>query len=330
MPVIDSRFRSPWWMFGGDLQTQLPVLMRRFDLSPEIVAIPTRDNDSLSAEWYKTSAAAKKRLLILTHGLEGSNHQPYILGMAQDVMRNGIAGQAADVLAWNLRGCGNPDNITYKLYFAGSTADMDDVILWAQARGYSEIYLASYSLGGNIVLKWLAEQGANATARGVKASCAASVPVDIAGCVSALDRWRNIFYRLYFVNSMKARLSRKANIYPGSLDLRNHWKVNNFRRYDEIYCAPLNGYASAESMHSAVSAKPVLEKITVPCLLVSALNDPFLNKDCYPIAMASRHPTFTLELSKTGGHVGFYSHNGDWWLEQRFQQFFTSFDNFTQ
>lgn len=329
MPVIDSQFRSPWWMFGGDLQTQLPVIMRRFNLSSETVIIPTRDNDLLSADWYKAPSAAKGRLLILTHGLEGSNQQPFILGMVQEVLRKGIGGEAGDVLAWNLRGCGEPDNNSHKLYFAGSINDMDDVVLWAQTKGYSEIYLASYSLGGNIVLRWLAEQGNNATARGIKASCAASVPVDLAGCVSALDRWRNIFYRLYFVNSMKARLTRKANAYPGSLDLKNHWKVNSFRSYDEIYCAPLNGYSSAESMHSAVSAKPVLDKIKVPCLLVSALNDPFLNADCYPVDVARKHPTLTLELCKTGGHVGFYSHNGEWWLEQRFQAFFSSVDNFT-
>lgn len=324
MPVIESNFRSPWWMLGGDLQTQLPVLMRRFDLPSKTIAIPTRDNDELSADWYTAQAHPQKRLLILTHGLEGNNCQPYMLGMTQEVMRKGLAGQPADVLAWNLRGCGTPDNKTHKLYFAGSIQDMDDVILWAEHKGYTEIYLASYSLGGNIVLKWLAEQGINAVSRGIKASCAASVPVDLAGCVSTLDRWRNILYRLYFVKNMKDRLQRKAYTYPNTINLSNHWRVNSFRRYDEIYCAPLNGYPSAKAMHLDVSAKFVLDKIAVPCLMVAALNDPFLNSDCYPIAIARSHSLLSLELTKTGGHVGFYSHQGEWWLEQRFQQFFAS------
>lgn len=324
MPVIDSGFRSPWWMLGGDVQTQLPVLMRRFDLSPEAVSIPTRDNDQLGADWYKSRSDIQKRLLILTHGLEGSNHQPYIRGMAQDTIENGITGQPADVLAWNLRGCGEPDNITHKLYFAGSTDDMDDVISWASAKGYTEIYLAGYSLGGNIVLKWLADEGGAALIRGIKACCVASVPVDLAGCVTALDRLRNIFYRLYFVKNMKDRVKRKAEAHPGKLDMSKHSLVNSFRRYDEIYCAPMNGFVSATAMHKAVSAKFVLDKIAVPCLMVAALNDPFLGNDCYPIDLAKAHSLITLELAKTGGHVGFYSDKGEWWLEKRFQGFFNS------
>jgi predicted alpha/beta-fold hydrolase len=311
-------------MLGGDVQTQLPVFMRRFNLSPEIISIPTRDNDQLGADCYRSRSNTTKRLLILTHGLEGSNHQPYIRGMAQDAIENGIAGQPVDVVAWNLRGCGEPDNMTHKLYFAGSTDDLDDVISWASANGYVEIYLAGYSLGGNIVLKWLADQGSDATSRGVKSCCVASVPVDLAGCVTALDSWRNIFYRFYFVKNMRDRVKRKAFAYPGKWDLSKHYRVNSFRRYDEIDCAPMNGFPSAAVMHKEISSKFVLEKITVPCLMVAALNDPFLNEDCYPIDVAKANSLLTLELAKTGGHVGFYSRDGKWWLEQRFREFFNS------
>lgn len=324
MPVIDSNFRSPWWMLGGDLQTQLPVVMRRFDLSPETISIPTRDHDRLGADWYKSRNSLQKRLLILTHGLEGSNRQPYIRGMAEDALKNGVAGRPVDVLAWNLRGCGEPDNISHKLYFAGSTDDMDDVVSWATAKGYTEIFLAGYSLGGNIVLKWLADQGNNAASRGIKSCCVASVPVDLAGCVTALDRWKNIFYRIYFVKNMKDRVKRKAFAHPGKWDLSKHSQVNSFRRYDEIYCAPMNGFSSAAAMHREISSKFVLDKIAVPCLMVAAFNDPFLNEDCYPIDIAKTHPLLTLELTKSGGHVGFYDKDGKWWLEQRFQAFFDS------
>lgn len=324
MPIIESDFRSPWWMPGGDVQTQLPVLMRRFQLSSDLVTIPTRDNDRLSANLYTSKDNHRHRLLILTHGLEGSNHQPYILGMIDAVIKQGLAGESTDILAWNLRGCGEPDNKTFKLYYAGSTDDMDDVIQWAEINGYKEIFLAGYSLGGNVVLKWLADQGVNAIQRGIKVCCTASVPVDLAGCVKALDRWRNILYRWYFVFSMKNRLMRKVMTYSNSIDLSHHVRVNSFHSYDEIYCAPLNGFSSAEDMHAHVSAKFVLDKVAVPTLLVAAQNDPFLNKDCYPVDIARTHSLLTLELTKTGGHVGFYSNQGKWWLEQRFLQFFSS------
>jgi predicted alpha/beta-fold hydrolase len=324
MPLIDSSFRSPWWMFNGDLQTQLPVLLRHIRLNSTPVVIPTLDGDSLSANMYLSKSLPQKRLLILSHGLEGSNKQNYVLGMAEAVLESGVAGATVDVLAWNLRGCGNPDNTTEKLYFAGSVQDFEAVVTWAESNGYREIYLAAYSLGGNIVLKWLGEQGENAQARGIKAVCAASVPIDLYACVTTLDRWRNLIYRLYFVTSMKWRLKRKAFKFTGKLDLSHYGKVKNFYDYDDFFSAPLNGYANAVELHALASAKPSLENIAVPCLMVAALNDPFLNADCIPRELAQQHPLLTLEITRSGGHVGFLNDRLEWWLDARFLDFFKS------
>jgi len=324
MPLIYSEFRSPWWMFNGDLQTQLPVLLRRIKLNATPVAIATSDGDELSANIYFSAVQPQRNLLILSHGLEGSNQQNYVLGMAKATLDAGISGSPVDVLAWNLRGCGNPDNKTEKLYYAGSIQDFDDVVTWAQHNGYTDIYLAAYSLGGNIVLKWLGEQGDNARTRGIKAVCAASVPIDLNACVTTLDRWRNLTYRIYFVVSMKWRLKRKASDFFGKIDLSRYGQVNSFYAYDEIYSAPLNGFANAAALHAAVSATSSLDKIAVPCLLVAAQNDPFLNADCIPQAVAEQHPLLTLEIARSGGHVGFLSNRLEWWLDSRFLNFFKS------
>ncbi|MEN0035926.1 MAG: alpha/beta fold hydrolase [Cellvibrio sp.] len=326
MPVIYSEFRSPWWMFNGDLQTQLPVLLRRVKLASESLVIPTTDGDELSANLYCSASERKKTLLILTHGLEGSNKQHYILGMAKAALESGVAGADVDVdvLAWNLRGCGSPSNNTEKLYFAGGSQDFDAVVVWAESNGYDNIYLAAYSLGGNIVLKWLGEQGVSARARGIKAVCVASVPIDLKACVTTLDRWRNMVYRLYFVTSMKWRLRRKAVQFFGKVDLSRYHQVNSFYSYDEIYSAPLNGFASVDKVHAAASAKYYLDKIDVPCLLVTAKNDPFLNSDCIPLSLAEQHQMLTLEITNSGGHVGFLDNQREWWLDTRFLNFFKS------
>lgn len=324
MPIIYSEFRSPWWMLNGDLQTQLPVLLRRINLVAQPLVIPAADGDELSASIYFSADKPQKTLLILSHGLEGSNKQHYILGMAKAALESGVAGADVDVLAWNLRGCGQPENKTEKLYFAGSSQDFDSVVVWAERNGYTDIYLAAYSLGGNVVLKWLGEQGTHARARGIKAVCAASVPIDLNACVTTLDRWRNIVYRCYFVTSMKWRLKRKALRFFGSVDLSRYSQVSSFYSYDEIYSAPLNGYANAAELHAAASAKAFLDKIEVPCLLVTAKNDPFLNADCIPHTLAEQHPLFTLEIANSGGHVGFLSNRLEWWLDARFLNFFKS------
>lgn len=324
MPLKNSNFRSPWWMFNGHLQTQLPVLLRRITLKSRSVCIPTQDADQLSGNLYLANEQSQTRLLIITHGLEGSNQQPYVLGMAQTTLREGINGKSVDVLTWNLRGCGDPDNPSFRLYYAGSTQDFDDVISWAAQQGYTEIYLAAYSLGGNIVLKWLGDQGEAVRARGIKSVCAASVPVDLAACVNTLDKWSNLIYRIYFVTSMKWRLKRKAKKYPDKVDLSKYMGVNSFYSYDDIFSAPLNGFTNASELHAKTSAVHVLEKIAIPCLIVSAQNDPFLNDDCIPKKISENHQRITLEVTASGGHVGFLSHDYEWWLDKRFLEFFNA------
>jgi uncharacterized protein len=320
MPVIESKFRSPWWLIGGDMQTQLPMLLRWNSPTGNPVTIPTRDNDQLSATLYK-SPIATKRLVILSHGLEGSNRQHYVLGVVGYLQANGLAGEVPDILAWNLRSCGSPDNKTHKMYFSGCIDDLDDVVLWAEQQDYQEIILFGYSLGGNVTLKWLGEQGTNAFARNIKAVCTASSTIDLSSSVKKLDRLRNITYRLFFVTGMKRRVKRKIKEYPGSINLPNIDKVNSFGTYDEYVSAPLNGFVNADLLHQSSSAVNVLNNIAIPCLLLQAKNDPFLDDASFPIESLKDNPLVTLEICQTGGHVGFLSKDYRWYQDQRFAEF---------
>lgn len=320
MPVIESDFRSPWWMMGGNLQTQLPILLRWQYPLGELLSISTRDNDQLSASFYSSSVQSKK-LIIISHGLEGSNKQHYILGIIDYLQKNNLAGEKVDLLAWNLRGCGSPENKTHKLYFAGCINDLDDVVRWAEQKGYEEIFLLGYSLGGNIVLRWLGEQGVNAISRKIKAVCTASSTTDLFSTVTKLDRISNILYRLFFVTNMKCRLKKKAKKFPGEIDLSDLGRVNSFQTYDQYCSAPLNSFANTDALYLASSANHVLANICVPCLMVQAKNDPFLAENSFPEAIAEQNPMLTLEICKTGGHVGFLSNRYQWYLDHRFAAF---------
>jgi len=307
-------------MLGGNLQTQLPLLLRwQYPLS-ESVLIPTRDNDQLSANFYSASIQSK-RLVILSHGLEGSNKQHYILGMIDYLQKNNLAGEKSDVLAWNLRGCGSPENKTHKLYFAGCINDLDDVVQWAEQKNYQEIILIGYSLGGNVTLRWLGEQGINAVSRKIKAVCTGSSTLDLYSTVKKLDQISNTFYRLYFIFNMKCRLKKKAKKFPGQVDISNLNRVNSFQTYDQYCSAPLNNFVNADAMYAASSAGYVLENIQVPCLMVQAKNDPFLAENSFPEAIAEQNPMLTLEICQSGGHVGFLSNRYQWYLDYRFGAF---------
>lgn len=327
MPVFYSDFRSPWWMPGGNLQTQLPVWLRwKFPID-DWVSINTRDNDELSASWHKSdSINLSDQLIIITHGLEGSNRQHYISGAInyfQSTLVNPETGnKKPDVLAWNLRGCGRRENKTHKLYFSGCVSDLDDVIGWAEKQGYQSILLVGYSLGANITLRWLGNQSDAAKNRGIKAVCTASATVDLQSSVTKLDKWKNIIYRLIFVTSMKWRLISKARKYPAHIDLTHLHRVKSFATYDEYYSAPLNGFADTNELYQASSAIHVLDKIQVPCLIVQAQNDPFLATESIPISLLENHSSVTLEVCESGGHVGFLSNRYEWYLDKRFVDFF--------
>lgn len=321
MPVIYSDFRSPWWLPGGNLQTQLPVWIRWKFPQGELVSINTRDEDQLSASWYKAKGQLANQLIIITHGLEGSNLQHYICGAIDYFQSVQFANEKADLLAWNLRGCGARDNKTHKLYFSGCVDDLEDVILWAKSKGYKSILLVGYSLGANVILRWLGNHGDNAKSYGVRAACSASATMDLQSTVKKLDKPVNILYRLTFIPSMKWRLKRKAKDYPGKVDLSYITKVKNFATYDQYYSAPQNGFSDTEQMYQASSAVYVLNNIRVPCLIVQAGNDPFLADESIPLASLKNHSYITLEVSKTGGHVGFLSDRYEWYLDKRFAEF---------
>ncbi len=324
MPLTRADFRSPFWLPGGHLQTLLPVL-RRVNVNGQRVRISFGDGDRTTAECYRQSFSGTQSgntpLLILTHGLEGSAFQPYMLGMARAALAAGY-----DVLAWNLRGCGPEDNLTHHVYHSGSSGDLDDVIAWAGNQGYQRLYLAGYSLGGNITLKWAGEQGVRAARRGIKAVCAASVPVDLANCVDTLDLPRNWIYRQRFLRDMKRRLRAKARRFPGIIDLAPMASIRTLRDYDDLYVGPLNGFADAAAYYTACSSRFFLADIQVPTLLVNSLNDPFFGEPCFPRQLAESHPCFTLEVAASGGHVGFLSSARRWWLEDRFLSFFAKYE----
>ena len=316
MPVNDADYRAPTWLPGGHLQTLVPRYIRRLTLTGEPVDIDLPDGDRLHAELYR-SPEPDAPLLILSHGLEGSARSGYILGTTRAALARGWS-----VLAWNLRSCGDQLNRTPRIYHSGCSDDLDAIISWATGAGFPRLHLGGFSLGGNVTLKWLGEQGEAARERGVEAAATASVPLDLLACVLTLERRGNWLYHKHFVRSMKRRLKAKASQFPGHFDLQRLKQMKTLWALDEHYTAPLNGFRDAADYYARCSSRFFLRDIRVPTLLVTARNDPFFNDRCFPTEEAEAHDHLIFEAPRTGGHVGFWQGPGDWWLERRFLQHF--------
>jgi uncharacterized protein len=290
-----KQYLSPFLFRQGHIQTILPSVFRapnwQWAFREEI---NTHDNDFLELDWRTQSNTDSKSLLILSHGLEGHSNRAYITGMAKHFYSQGM-----DICAWNFRGCGNKLNNNASYYHSGLSQDLESVIQHAITKGYQTIHLVGFSMGGNVTLKYLAN---HQVAPHVKSASCFSVPVDLQACADRLQKSFNQIYMKRFLKDLKEKLELKQKIYPDLIDISDYHTVKDFYDFDGRYTAPMFGYDSAEHYWAENSSLPLLHKITVPCQLVNALDDPFLDHRCYPDQKTANN--VQLVYPKHGGHVG--------------------------
>jgi predicted alpha/beta-fold hydrolase len=308
-------YSPPLPLFNRHLETIFPALFRRVNLPPlERERIVTSDDDFLDIDWLKTGC---DRLVIVSHGLEGNSRRAYVLGMLRAFHRHGF-----DALSWNYRGCGEEMNRQLRFYHSGATDDLGHLVNYCISKGFRQIYLVGFSLGGNLTLKYLGEMG-NDLPSEVKGAVTFSVPMNLDTSCDQISRRTNYLYSRRFLKSLKGKILMKAAKMTG-LDTSHIRKISTLREFDDFYTAPLHGFADAKTYYRQCSSLYFLSTIAVPTLVVNARNDPFLGPDCFPLS-ANNHNVI-LEYPARGGHVGFaqFGQNGLYWSEARALNFIQS------
>jgi predicted alpha/beta-fold hydrolase len=301
VPIISSKsFKTPIIQFNGHLQTIIPSFFRTWEYEPyERERIFTPDEDFLDLDWLKSDS---KKLIVISHGLEGDSKRHYVLGAAQLFHENGW-----EVLAWNCRSCSGELNLQPRFYHHGDTPDLAFVINHALSqKEYDEVFLLGFSMGGSLTLRYMGETGENGHKQ-IKRAMAVSVPCYLPDCVTELEKPRKMFYNKRFYKKLKEKLVAKAKIMPDKIDVSQleSQKISSCRRMDDLYFAPLHGYPNSEVFYDQISSWYFLDKIRKPTLLLNAQNDPFLANRCYPTEIAKQNEAFLMETPKQGGHVGF-------------------------
>ena len=241
-------------------------------------------------------------VLVVCHGLEGSSRAPYVRGLAARAQAAGLA-----VAALNFRSCSGAENRLPRFYHSGETSDLAEAVarLCAERPGRA-LVLAGFSLGGNVVVKYLGERGDRVPGE-VKGAAAISVPFDLAACARALDGpggWVRL-YRGRFLRSLRAKALRKERRFPGLLDRAAIRSARTFAAFDAAVTAPLHGFRSAEDYWARSSSGPFLPGVGRPLLAVSALDDPLVPAGSLPLAAARENPLVSFLATPKGGHVGF-------------------------
>jgi predicted alpha/beta-fold hydrolase len=320
MPLISSSYKAPWFLLTKHLETILPVVFRNVkDVVYNRERLELADGDFLDLDWIKKGS---KKLLLLSHGLEGETGSKYLKGMARAASNSGY-----DVLAWNYRGCSGEINRNFRFYHSGESLDLALVINYVLAKNnYESIVLTGHSIGGNITLKYLGEN-ADTLSPIIKAAVAFSVPCDLKAGAHHMARWQSRFYMNRFLKNLHKKILAKTIQYPALINDKGFNKIKNFIQFDERYTAPLHGFQDAMDYYKKCSSLYYLHKIKIPTLLINALNDPFLAKECYPFKEATQNPSLFLETPEHGGHCGFYefNENGNYWSDNRALDFFSKF-----
>jgi predicted alpha/beta-fold hydrolase len=300
------------FLFSGHLETIYPAILRFVDVEYTRERISTPDDDFLDLDWLKQGS---KKVVIISHGLEGRTDRAYMKGMARAFFQNGF-----DVLTWNFRGCSDEMNRQLRFYHSGATEDLDVIVNLAIKRGYSHLYLIGFSLGGNLTLKYLGERNPDPR---IRKAMVLSTPLDLYTSCLKISKPVNSIYARRFLVSLKAKLVRKSLLMSG-LDLQGLDKIDSILAFDDRYTAPLHGFQNAMDYYKRCSSINFISSISIPTLILNAKNDPFLSELCYPIDQCKAHASVKLENPLYGGHVGFaqFNKNRLYWSEERALSFF--------
>lgn len=257
-------------------------------------------------------------VLIIVHGLEGSSESNYVRGVAEKAFQRGF-----HVLRVNQRNCGGSERLTPTLYNSGMSEDYRAVFEELADDGFTQIFFAGFSMGGNLVTKMAGEFGAGVP-KALRGVCAVCPAIDLAACADALEKRNNYFYRRHFVSSLISSYTRKAKLFPQTYALDGFGKIRTVRQFDDVITAPCFGYRDAQEYYEAASARKVVADVRVPLLMITAQDDPFVPYESFLAALVKENPAIRFVAPEYGGHCAFISSSRGperFWAEQRIVEF---------
>jgi predicted alpha/beta-fold hydrolase len=305
MMTLLPRWRSRQGAIEG-----IPLEERLFEVAPE---------SKILGRCHWQPDAKRHPTLLLIHGFEGCSESHYMLGIAGKAWRAGF-----NVVRLNQRNCGGTEHLTSTLYHSGTSGDFLSIAQELSARdGIEAIWLAGYSMGGNLALQVAGCAGTLLpTLKGVAVVCPNIHP---AAAVDALERPRNWIYHRHFLKSLQARMRRKASVFPGRFDLSRLDTIRSLREFDDVYTAPAGGYAGAADYYERTGSRHVLGNIRVPTLIITAQDDPFIPYGCFDLPALRENPWIQLVVPPHGGHCGFIQRPRPdedlYWAENRIIEF---------
>jgi predicted alpha/beta-fold hydrolase len=301
---------------GGDF-SPLPFLgnphvqtLLAFFLAGPLVEEPTRERhlllpdgdrlllyDNVPSGWRPGG-----RVALIVHGLGGSHRSVHVRRQTVVLLREGVR-----VVRMELRAAGKGIAFARQTYNAGCSDDLRatvaEVHRWSPT---SPIFIIGQSLGGNVALK-LAGEAADDPVPGLVGVVAIGAPIDVARCAALLAESRNLVYEQYFLRSLMTHLQRHRRIFP-ELAMPRFPRRMTLRLFDELYTAPFGGFNDADDLYCRTSSLPLIPRIALPTLVLTARDDPFIAVE--PFESLRAPANVEVRVVARGGHLGFVGRDG--------------------
>lgn len=269
------------------------------------------DGDFIDLAWHGSSGP----LVMVIHGLEGSLSSHYVTPTLHALRQAGFS-----TLFMHLRGCSGEPNRLPRSYHSGASEDLREILDHLQATNRKPDAVIGFSLGGNLLLKYLAETGSNSN---LQAAVAVSIPFNLAHAASRLEQGFSRIYGRYLLNILLKSYKTKHQALPNS-NMVDIASIQTIYDFDDKITSVVNGFKDADDYYKQCSSGSQLKKVFTPTLIVHSNDDPFMFAEDSP-HLDDLGPGITLELSSTGGHVGFIQGNLPWkpiyWLDTRIIQY---------
>lgn len=310
--VWHTQFVPPSWLRNAHLQTLVGNFLRRDWSLPqaEELLVPVDDPAAQAAGYAPTQLLSlchwqpepRERLtIVLLHGLEGSASSRYMLSNASRAWAAGC-----NVVRMNMRSCGGSEALAPTIYHSGRSEDVAAVVdSLVRKQGIERIALVGYSMGANLVLKYVGE----GCAPQVRGAVGVSPLMDLAASSAALHARQNRVYELRFLRAMKRRLRAKAVLFPslyGMLEQEGVYKrIHTMRDFDGEIVARYGNFRDADDYYETVASSRFALSLPVPTLILHSHDDPFIRILNTTGRLLRANPKVTYIETEHGGHCAF-------------------------
>jgi len=310
-----SQFKPAWWLPGPHLQTVWATITRRqpkIETQRERLELP--DGDYVDLDW---AGEGRGPIVLILHGLGGCIESPYARGFLRAITEHGWRG-----VFMHFRGCSGEPNRLPRMYHSGEIGDIAYVVQELKNREpATPLAVIGVSLGGSVLINWLGKHNKDKL---LVASVAISVPFELKKAATHINKGLSRFYQWYILRDLRQTITNKFKLIQAPVDFGDIDRLRTFWDFDNAITAPLHGFMDAHDYYEKASCRSYLKDIEIPTLILQAHDDPFMSPDIIPDAH-ELSKFVTLEISKTGGHVGFVTGHLPWrpvyWLEQRAMEY---------